>query len=266
MTGDSNGNAINIPTPPNVASYPTLVNDLANLYQATFGPGVVLANNNNSNTAASNSAPVATSTTASGGGYTAPAPAPAPAPAARAGASAAGSVQSYGSISRGAAAVVPPSKSPRSPVEQDWDRQKTQEGAYNPALDKLMNLGALESVKEKVLEIKAQIDLFRRQGLFVTKEARLHCAVLGNPGTGKTTVARLYGGFLYQSGALRGCSFVETTGSRLASEGVKAAQTMIDNLLVKAGGTLFIDEAYQLTTSGGGGTQVLDFLLAEIEN
>ena len=60
---------------------------------------------------------------------------------------------------------------------------------------------------------------------------------------------------------------METTGSRLANDGVGATKKIIEGLVNSGGGTLFIDEAYQLTSShnpGGGG--VLDFLLAEIEN
>ena len=68
-------------------------------------------------------------------------------------------------------------------------------------------------------------------------------------------------------GALPGDFFVETTGSRLANEGVTGCQKHIENILNNGGGALFIDEAYQLTSgqSFGGGT-VLDFLLAEVEN
>jgi hypothetical protein len=61
--------------------------------------------------------------------------------------------------------------------------------------------------------------------------------------------------------------FIETTGSRLASEGIPGAEKHLKNLLKDGGGTLFIDEAYQLTSAHNpGGASVLDFLLAEMEN
>ena len=61
--------------------------------------------------------------------------------------------------------------------------------------------------------------------------------------------------------------FVETTGSRLANDGVNAAKKHIDDLLQSGGGAIFIDEAYQLASGNSfGGSAVLDFLLAEIEN
>ena len=59
---------------------------------------------------------------------------------------------------------------------------------------------------------------------------------------------------------------METSGSKLANGGVSGCQQQIDKLLNNGGGALFIDEAYQLTASHSGGTQVLDFLVAEVEN
>lgn len=68
-------------------------------------------------------------------------------------------------------------------------------------------------------------------------------------------------------GAIPGSHFEETTGSRLAHDGVQGAQLLLDNLLQKGGGVFFLDEAYQIVSSSStGGSQVLDFLLAEIEN
>lgn len=85
--------------------------------------------------------------------------------------------------------------------------------------------------------------------------------------TGKTTVARLYAQFLASLGVLPGTEFIETTGSRLANEGVAGAKKHIEKILNAGGGAFFLDEAYQLVgSSNPGNTAVLDFLLAEIEN
>jgi AAA+ superfamily predicted ATPase len=78
-------------------------------------------------------------------------------------------------------------------------------------------------------------------------------------------VARLYAKFLASVRALSGGFFVETTGSKLANDGVSGCQKTIDDILKNGGGALFIDEAYQLV-QGYGGSRVLDFLLPEIEN
>lgn len=85
--------------------------------------------------------------------------------------------------------------------------------------------------------------------------------------TGKTTVARLYAKFLTTVGALPGDVFEETTGAKLASEGVPGCKKILDKIQNDGGGALFIDEAYQLASgTHAGGAAVLDFLLAEVEN
>lgn len=177
---------------------------------------------------------------------------------------------------------------PESAARDDWEYEKAYEGAKDEALDELMGMIGLENVKEAFLEIKSRIDLAVRQNISLKKE-RFGAALLGNPGTGmssvlhedscacenaddfcrlgKTTVARLYAKFLTNVGALPGNCFVETTGSKLANEGVTGCKKILDDIQNKGGGTLFIDEAYQLTSgSSYGGAAVLDFLLAEVEN
>ncbi|KAI0869260.1 P-loop containing nucleoside triphosphate hydrolase protein [Hypoxylon argillaceum] len=158
-----------------------------------------------------------------------------------------------------------PARRPSS-AESDWQQQKDLEFASNDALDSLMDMIGLETIKKEFLNIKARVDTAVRQGVDL-KDNRLGAALLGNPGTGKTTVARLYGKFLSSMGVIPGDHFVETTGSRLAYEGIQGAQALLDDLLQKGGGVFFLDEAYQIVSgSSFGGSQVLDFLLAEIEN
>jgi len=87
------------------------------------------------------------------------------------------------------------------------------------------------------------------------------------PPLGKTTVARLYAKFLTLVGVLPGSSFIETTGSRLANDGVSMVRKHIEEIQNAGEGALFVDEAYQLTAQHNyGGNAVLEFLLAEIEN
>jgi hypothetical protein len=81
---------------------------------------------------------------------------------------------------------------------------------------------------------------------------------------GKTTVARIYAKFLTSMGIIPGSHIEETTGSRLVNGSVLGCGKQINAILNKGGRVLFIDEAYQLA-QGGIGSQVLDFLLAEIE-
>ncbi|KAJ4343628.1 hypothetical protein N0V95_006636 [Ascochyta clinopodiicola] len=154
----------------------------------------------------------------------------------------------------------------QSEAKDDWEQQKKFDGAENEALDLLMPMIGLESVKEKFLAIKSKVDTLVRQNVPLSGE-RFGAALLGNPGTGKTTVARLYARFLGQVGALPGDHFFETSGSAIANEGVSACKAHIDKILEAGGGVFFIDEAYQLVSGNSpGGKAVLDYLLAEIEN
>lgn len=154
----------------------------------------------------------------------------------------------------------------KSEARDDWEWQKKYEGAENEALDSLVPMIGLESVKQQFLAIKAKVDTVVRQNVSLKGE-RFGAALLGNPGTGKTTVARYYSKFLVEVGALPGGHFVESSGSALANDGVSACKTHINDILQAGGGVFFIDEAYQLVSGNSpGGKAVLDYLLAEIEN
>ena len=79
----------------------------------------------------------------------------------------------------------------KSPSKKDWQRQKEQENAHNPAIDKIMDMIGLEDVKAQVLRIKAKVETSVRQGTDLRKE-RLGLVLLGNPGTGKYTLLNLF--------------------------------------------------------------------------
>jgi hypothetical protein len=67
----------------------------------------------------------------------------------------------------------------------EWQRQKDQENASNPAIDKIMEMIGLEDVKSQVLRIKSKVDTSIRQGTDLKTE-RLGLVLLGNPGTGQS--------------------------------------------------------------------------------
>ncbi|KAG9229292.1 putative AAA family ATPase [Amylocarpus encephaloides] len=153
-----------------------------------------------------------------------------------------------------------------SSAKKQWEHFKRYDSASNEALDDLMSMIGLEDVKDKFLAILLEVDTAVRQGLDMSNK-RFGASLLGNPGTGKTTVARLYAKFLTSVGALPGSEFVETTGAALANEGVSGCKKKLEDIQNNGGGALFIDEAYQLASGGNfGGTAVLDFILAELEN
>ncbi|KAG1870831.1 P-loop containing nucleoside triphosphate hydrolase protein [Suillus subluteus] len=144
----------------------------------------------------------------------------------------------------------PPGSQKSSAARDDWESQKRLLGEQNDAIDSIMAMTGLEGVKE-----------------YLANKERLNLALLGNPGTGKTTVARLYAQFLESIQILPGSAFKETTGASLAHDGVGGAKKLIEDVMKVGGGAIFIDEAYQLVSAqGGSGTDVLDFLLAEMEN
>lgn len=177
---------------------------------------------------------------------------------------------------------------PSSPSREEWKRQKDVDGASNDAIDAIMDMIGLEEVKQQVLKIKAKIEMNQRQNTLLKGE-RFNVVLLGNPGTGiifygvlshvsgtdvisvntigKTTVARHYAKFLASMQVLPGNEFVETTGSRLANDGVAGIKKIIEDVVNAGGGTIFVDEAYQLADKHNfQGSQVLDFMLAEMEN
>lgn len=79
-------------------------------------------------------------------------------------------------------------------------------------------------------------------------------------------MARIYARFLASVGALPGKEFTEITGSGLANDGIAGAKKIIEGIVKAGGGVFFIDEAYQLASGNNfGGKNVLDFILAEIE-
>ena len=77
----------------------------------------------------------------------------------------------------------PAAKPKTSAAKEEWERQKSLEGAVNPPIDAIMAMTGLEDVKMQVLRIKSKVDTSTRQGTDLKGE-RFNIAMLGNPGTG----------------------------------------------------------------------------------
>lgn len=117
-------------------------------------------------------------------------------------------------------------------------------------LEDLDGLIGLEKVKSKVKDLisyqKVQI-LRQRYGLRVQKST-LHMAFTGNPGTGKTTVARIVGRIYKQLGLLSKGQFLEVSRTDLIAGYQGQTALKVKKVIEQAkGGVLFIDEAYSIT-------------------
>ena len=147
--------------------------------------------------------------------------------------------------------------------------------AYNPKMKywtELNTLIGLQGVKDSlsfhINNYKIQLERQRKHpGL--KQQIAFNSLFLGNPGTGKTTVARLVSGILKQQGMLKGGHCVEVDASNLVSAWIGASAKSAKLAALKAiDGVLFIDEAYALAGKGENdhGKDVIDALTPIIEN
>lgn len=131
--------------------------------------------------------------------------------------------------------------------------------------DELNELVGLASVKRMVKKIKAYGK--RNKG---SSDFNLHMCFYGNPGTGKTEVARILSSLLYEAGVLPEAKLIETDAHGLIAKyaGQTASKTL-DKINSAMGGVLFVDEAYSLIGGSSGnayGDEAIAVLLKEMED
>ena len=132
---------------------------------------------------------------------------------------------------------------------------------------KLNHLIGLSGVKENIQKIKAYAAANKG-----SKNLNIHMCFLGNPGTGKTEVARYIAGILYENRILPENKVVEVDRSGLVSQYFGATAEKTSQVIAKAmGGVLFIDEAYALGNNSDAGLtdygkEAIDTLVKAMED
>ncbi len=178
----------------------------------------------------------------------------------------------------------PPSASTRSRVTTPRPREKdsaagTVESALpeisvDEAMAELASMIGLAPVKEQIRSIAASIEAARMRALagYATDKPMRHFVLLGPPGTGKTTVARVIAKIFYAFGLLDTPYVIEAQRADLVGEFLGATAIKTNELVDSAlGGVLFIDEAYSLVNEGDGqadrfGNEAVQALLKRAED
>lgn len=135
----------------------------------------------------------------------------------------------------------------------------------------LNELIGIQSVKKEVEEFVAvvQLNALRKEKGLKDSGMTLHSLFIGNPGTGKTTVARIIGELLYEKNVISEDIFIEVSRADLVGNYIGHTATKTREVLESAlGGVLFIDEAYTLSVGGEKdfGLEAINEILSFMEN
>jgi SpoVK/Ycf46/Vps4 family AAA+-type ATPase len=137
------------------------------------------------------------------------------------------------------------------------------------SLEKLQIMIGLDKVKASVNDLIKLVRFYKETGKDVRQSFSLHSVFTGNPGTGKTTVARIIS-LIYKSlgilerGHLIECDRQSLVGGYIGQTALKTGE-VIDKAM---GGVLFIDEAYSLTEGGNSdyGKEAIEIILKRMED
>ncbi len=140
-------------------------------------------------------------------------------------------------------------------------------------LDELNKFIGLKVLKHSLSDFITYLNFIRERklnGIDTKDNLSAHCLFLGNPGTGKTSVARLLGRFFKSIGMLENGHVVEVDRSTLVGEFIGETAQKTEKIINQAlGGILFIDEAYTLKRNEDGkdfGQEAIDIILKRMED
>ena len=149
------------------------------------------------------------------------------------------------------------------------DQLTSIESTYEQCLKDLDEMIGLDEVKQGIRQMAANTTFFaerRRRGLTTSQKACFHCIFTGNPGTGKTTVAKKLGKIYHALGLLSRGNVIAVDRTRLVGRYIGETEENMKAVLDEArGNVLFIDEAYTLSDGASDrkdfGARVIDSLL-----
>lgn len=155
-----------------------------------------------------------------------------------------------------------------------FDDEINSDETFEEVMAKLDALVGLQEIKTKVKEHAQYIKflgLRKEKGFEENEQINIHSVFKGNPGTGKTTVAKMMGKLYYKMGLLKKGHVHEVDRVDLVGEYIGQTAPKVKEAIAKAkGGVLFIDEAYALARSNDDskdfGREVIEILVKEMSN